>query len=345
MLEAVKGDVLMKKGTGLVIIAAYILTACSGNGGDLPAGQSREAYSLEETQTEEKFSTETMPTGEQSVLETTTGEDRATAEADTDHAQRAEPMMLEEDWSDFFGSFNGTAVIYDPAENCCQVYNRELALTRRSPCSTFKIISSLAAMESGIIDPEDSTRTWSGETFWNEEWNRDIDFQDAFRSSCVWYFREVINEIGREAMQEELDKLQYGNCDISDWEGQQNTNNNPALTGFWLESSLLISPVEQAAVMERIFGDQTNYSEETVSRLRQVMLLSEQKEADISVYGKTGMGSFQGTVVDAWYTGFAERGDRSLYFCVYLGETDNQEVSSARAREIALKILSQNGHV
>lgn len=334
----------MRKGVGLVIIvAAYILTACSGDGGDLSAGQSWETYSLEEMQTEENFSTESMPTGEQPVPETIIAEDISTAEVDTDNTQRAEPVMLEEDWSDFFGPLNGTAVIYDPAENCCQVYNRELALTRRSPCSTFKIISSLTAMENGIIDPEDSTRTWSGETFWNAEWNRDVDFQDAFRSSCVWYFREVINEIGREAMQEELDKLQYGNCDISDWEGLQNTNNsNPSLTGFWLESSLLISPVEQTAVMERIFGGQTDYSEETVSRLRQVMLLSEQKEADISVYGKTGMGKSQGTVVDAWYTGFADRGDRRLYFCVYLGETDSQEVSSARAREIALKILSQN---
>ncbi len=303
----------MRKGVGLVITAAvYILTGCSGNSGDL------------------------------CLPETTTAKNSSTTEADMVNAQRTEPMMLEEDWSEFFGSLNGTAVVYDPAENCCQVYNRELALTRRSPCSTFKIISSLTAMENGIIEPEDSLRTWSGEMFWNEEWNRDIDFQDAFRSSCVWYFREVINEIGREAMQEELDKLQYGNCDISDWEGLQNANNsNPALTGFWLESSLLISPVEQTAVMERIFGVQADYSAETVNHLKQVMLLSESKDADISVYGKTGMGSFQGTVVDAWYTGFADMGEKRLYFCVYLGETDSQEVSSARAREIALQILSQ----
>ena len=47
-------------------------------------------------------------------------------------------------------------------------------------------------------------------------------------------------------MQKELDKLQYGNCDISDWEGRLNTNNsNRALTGFWIESSLMISPKEQ----------------------------------------------------------------------------------------------------
>ena len=63
--------------------------------------------------------------------------------------------------------------------------------------------------------------------FWNENWNKDIDFREAFRTSCVWYYRQVIDEIGKEMMQKELDKLRYGNCDISDWEGRLNTNKLP----------------------------------------------------------------------------------------------------------------------
>ena len=172
----------------------------------------------------------------------------------------AEPQTMDEDWSSYFGGLTGAAVIYDRAENRYAVYNGELAGTRRSPCSTFKIISSLIGLEQGIILPDDSVRTWSGEMFWNEDWNRDIGFEDAFRTSCVWYFREVIDEIGRETMQKELEKLAYGNCDISDWKGEQNTNNsNRALTGFWIESSLKISPKEQTEVMERIFGENSTY--------------------------------------------------------------------------------------
>lgn len=212
------------------------------------------------------------------------------AEAGKIQENNAETTITDAAWSHYFGGINGSAVIYDPALKCYQIYNQELALTRRSPCSTFKIISSLIALENGVIDPEKSIRTWSGETFWNEDWNRDIDFDDAFHASCVWYFRQVIDEIGKDRMQENLDRLQYGNCDISDWEGRLNTNNNnPALTGFWIESSLLISPKEQTEVMERIFGDHTDYREETVSRLEQVMLLTEENGVDISIYGKTGM--------------------------------------------------------
>lgn len=252
-----------------------------------------------------------------------------------------EPLITETDWADYFEGINGAAVIYNPTRNSYQIYNQELALTQRSPCSTFKIISSLIALENGIIEPDNSTRTWSGEIFWNEEWNRDIDFSDAFHASCVWYFREVIDEIGKDTMQEELKKLEYGNCDISDWAGRLNTNNNnPVLTGFWLESSLLISPKEQTEVMQRIFGDNSDYSEKTLEQLKQVMLLPEQNETDISIYGKTGMGKAYGIVVDSWYTGFADTTDDRIYFCVYLGETNNQNVSSAKAREIAIKIVS-----
>lgn len=261
----------------------------------------------------------------------------------TDEVQEiTEPIITEVDWANDFDGINGAAVIYDHTENCYQIYNQELAFTQRSPCSTFKIISSLIALENGIIEPDHSTRTWSGEIFWNEEWNKDINFSDAFHASCVWYFREVIDEIGKDMIQEELNKLSYGNCDISDWEGRLNTNNsNPALTGFWIESSLLISPKEQVEIMERIFGDNTDYSEGTRNQLKQVMLLSEQKEADISIYGKTGMGKADGIVVDSWFTGFADTVNKRIYFCVYLGETDDKTVSSAKAREIAIKIVTE----
>ena len=156
-----------------------------------------------------------------------------------------------------------------------------------------------------MIDLDHSVRPWSGEVFWNEDWNRDIDFTDAFQTSCVWYFRQVIDEIGKERMQQALETLQYGNCDISDWEGRLNTNNdNRALTGFWIESSLQISPKEQVQVLERIFGQNAAYSKQAQDALKQVMCVSTHQVQGIEIYGKTGMGKADGVTVDAWFTGF-----------------------------------------
>lgn len=314
---------------GCILVFVFLgLTGCSKDSDRLIDNQQMEMPLSEETsQTEESLNDDISE-----IIEPPTNEVQEVT---------AEPIIEDMDWSNYFDGINGTAVIYEPTENCYQIYNQELALTQRSPCSTFKIISSLIALENGIIEPNESVHTWSGEIFWNEEWNRDINFSDAFRSSCVWYFREIIDEIGKDMIQENLNELRYGNCDISDWEGRLNTNNNnPVLTGFWLESSLLISPKEQAEVMERIFGGSTDYSEETLDQLKQVMLLSEQNGAGVSIYGKTGMGKAHGVVVDSWYTGFADTTDKRIYFCVYLGETDNKNVSSTKAKEISVKIVS-----
>lgn len=308
----------------LVFVCAFSLAGCSNN------YDAEKKISVED----EKEELEEAETESGSVF----------VEADTEDSIESivmEPEIVDAEWSEYFNGLNGAAVVYDVSDRRYTIYNSDLALTRRSPCSTFKIISSLIALENGILEPEDSKRTWSGEVFWNEDWNKDIDFNEAFRTSCVWYYRQVIDDIGKDMMQKELNKLQYGNCDISDWEGRLNTNNNNrALTGFWLESSLMISPKEQVEVMERIFGENSDYSEETQNELKQVMLVSEQDRADISIYGKTGMGKAEGIVVDAWFTGFAESTEGNIYFCVYLGRTDGMDVSSSLAREIAIQIVS-----
>lgn len=311
-------------------------------------GETSENEREEEQETSENGREEGQETSEnereekQEMSENEREEEQETSGDEKDKGQETSwAAESEEDWSKYFGGFHGAAVLYDPLARQFRVYNKELAETRRSPCSTFKIISSLTALEHGLLDPDDSVRRWSGEVFWNENWNRDIDFKGAFRDSCVWYFREVIDEIGQERMQEELDRLSYGNCDISDWEGRLNTNNNNrALTGFWVESSLSISPKEQTKVMERIFGKDSAYSEETKNALKEVMLLKEQQETGFSIYGKTGMGKAQGIVVDAWFTGFAEGAQGNVYFCVYLGRSDGQEASSAAAKEIAVRLVS-----
>ena len=95
-------------------------------------------------------------------------------------------------------------------------------------------------------------------------------------------------------------------------------------------------------VMERIFVENSDYSEMTRNELKQVMLVSNEENTDISIYGKTGMGKAKNIVVDAWFTGFAESQspEGNIYFCVHLGRTDGMNVSSSLAKEIAIQIVS-----
>lgn len=337
---------MYRKGPGMKVMACaiaggLIFSGCLGISG---TGKEKGIYEEGREDMREKISEE------RKVSDGEAEEERETEKRSGKETEDA-VKTVQKDWSGYFDGFQGAAVLYDASKRQFSIYHEKTALTRRSPCSTFKIVSSLAALENGILDPDDSVRKWSGEVFWKEDWNRDIDFQDAFRASCVWYFREVTDEIGKELMQEELDRLSYGNCDITDWEGRLNNNNNRALTGFWTESSLLISPKEQTEVMERIFGRDSVYSDETRNALKEVMLVKDAGRTDVQIYGKTGMGMAEGSVVDAWFTGFAETASSAedagsaetdqgnVYFCVYLGRDDEREVSSAKAREIAVRLV------
>ncbi|MDE5933375.1 MAG: class D beta-lactamase, partial [Lachnospiraceae bacterium] len=259
------------------LLITAILSGCSGHDEQVSEEVYEGVYPEEKVANEEPENTDVspdeLPEEELYGIEVTVSEP---PEEPSSGNETPVTEIIETDWSQYFDGLNGAAVVYDISEGTYMIYNEELAMTRRSPCSTFKIISSLVALESGILDPDDSVRAWSGEIFWNENWNQDIDFADAFQTSCVWYFREVIDEIGKDRMQAGLEKISYGNCDISDWEGRLNTNNNNrALTGFWIESSLKISPKEQTEVMAHIFGSDTDYAAETINSLKQVMLAAE----------------------------------------------------------------------
>ena len=66
---------------------------------------------------------------------------RSTENQPTETKKEAvEPTIIETDWADYFDGINGAAVTYEPTKNSYQIYNQKLALTQRSPCSTFKII-------------------------------------------------------------------------------------------------------------------------------------------------------------------------------------------------------------
>lgn len=116
------------------------------------------------------------------------------------------------------------------------------------------------------------------------EWNRNLSLEDAFQSSCIWYFPQIIDIVGEDEVKKELDNLQYGNCDVSEWKGS-NINPNQELNGFWLQSSLKISPLEQVQILSKIFEEKSTYSEKNIGVLKNIMLVDDNGMQQI--YGKT----------------------------------------------------------
>lgn len=238
------------------------------------------------------------------------------------------------EYSEYFQGISGCAVIYDESSNTYSFYNKEKCETEVSPLSTFKIVSALAGLENNVLENETSTMEYNGVKYPIDTWNSNLTLKEAFETSCVWYFRQVVDMVGQEDIRAMLKEIQYGNCDISEWNGSE-TNSLPELNGFWLESSLEISPKQQVVTLNYIFSSENNFNADNLEELKSIMYIAEFDNG--CLYGKTG----SGTDGKAWFVGYIEKRDNKIYFAIYLDDMQNREVVSGnKAKEIAISILS-----
>jgi len=237
----------------------------------------------------------------------------------------------EVDYSQEFGEIKGCCVFYDVSINSYNFYNKADCETMYSPNSIFKIISTLEGLECGTVTSETSTMNYNGNTYPFESWNTNLNLKEAFQNSCVWYYRQLIDKIGEETMKKGLEEIGYGNCDISEWNGSglaptEDTN------GFWLGSSLEISPLEVVNVTSKIFEGKSRYSKENIAILKNIM------ESDVKgIYGKTGTGIDN----SAWYAGFYEKENNKIYFALHLQNDDGIKIAGADAKKIAVSIIEK----
>ena len=275
-----------------------------------------------------------LPPGQEDQTEETDQREEPTDEGEhMDEQKEPQPATEIADFSEEFQSIQGCAVLFDSVRNTYIFYNQEGCETRAAPDSTFKIISALTGLHNQVITGEESKMGYDGTSYPVQAWNGDLSLTEAFQSSCIWYFRKVIDQVGQETVQKELSQLRYGNCDTSEWNGN-GTNPLPELNGFWLESSLKISPLEQVEVLRKIMEGKTQYTESEVEILKHIMLIN--TDDSEKIYGKTGTGT-----ASAWFVGFMEKQDAPTYFAVYLHDETSEEVTGDKAREIALTLLTK----
>ena len=96
----------------------------------------------------------------------------------------------------------------------------------------------------------------------------------ATRESVVWYFQELAARIGPERMQEYIDKIGYGNKDISG-----------GLTTFWLGSSADFA-LEQVDLLNKLYSGQLPFSAANTAILQKNITFSE--DGGTKLMGKTG---------------------------------------------------------
>lgn len=229
----------------------------------------------------------------------------------------------ETDFSKFFEGYSGAFVLYDVSNNFYVRYNEEQCKKRLSPCSTFKIPNSLIALETGVANDENFTLKWDGTKQPIDSWNKDHTLKSAIANSVVWYYRELARRIGEEKMKYYIQKLNYGNMDISG-----------GLDKFWLMSSIEISANEQLEFIFKLYKNELPFSKRTIDIVKDIMTL--EKNDNFILRGKTGSGSKE-NYSQGWFVGYVEHKNNAFIFTTNIIAPDG--ANGVKAKEITYNIL------
>lgn len=224
----------------------------------------------------------------------------------------------------------GCFTMYNNKDGKVTVYNMQLDTVRVTPASTFKIVNSLIAIETGVISDEKMVIKWDGVKRWNEEWNKDLDFTQAFKASAVPYFQAIAKRIGKDTMQRWIDSLNYGNRIIG-----------KNIDSFWLDNSIKISADEQVGLIKRLYFDQLPFQKRTQQMVRSVMLQEENTQYTLSY--KTGFGFDENNKSIGWVTGWIEENKHPFFFTLMIQTADKTvDIKTVRIK-ILKNILTQYG--
>ena len=180
---------------------------------------------------------------------------------------------------------------------------------RRIPASTFKILNSLIAIETGVVEGPSSVLAWDGVERSRPEINRDLALPEAFQLSAVPHYQAIARAIGADRMQEWVDRVGYGNRDITG-----------GIDVFWLTGGLRISPKEQVDFLKRLYDGTLPFAPETMAAVRDIMRVEETE--DYVLRAKTGWGVPPGTEEVGWWVGWVESGEGVTFFATLLESPD-----------------------
>ncbi|MDQ8181784.1 penicillin-binding transpeptidase domain-containing protein [Pelagicoccus sp. SDUM812005] len=214
--------------------------------------------------------------------------------------------------------YRGTLLIYDLAQDTYFASHPDIADERFIPASTFKILSTQVALQTGVVPHADTRLKWDGIERGRRETNRDLDFRDAFRISSVPHYQAIVKEIGAERMQAALDSIPYGNQDISG-----------GITQFWLTGALRISPREQIEFLRKLYQNELPFSSHAMESVKSMM--RSPSEGDTTYHAKTGWAVLPENRNIGWWGGWAEKEGRILFFATVLDSSSpGEDFGSAR---------------
>jgi beta-lactamase class D len=236
------------------------------------------------------------------------------------------------DWQKHFDErgVKGTFVLYEPALDRYSVFNEARAKQRFLPASTFKIPNAIIGLDEGSITDEKEVFAWDGKPKPIAQWERDHTLDTGMRYSVVWMFQEIARRTGKARMREWLDRLDYGNRDISG-----------GIDLFWLQGGLRVSAMEQVEFLHKLAEGRLPATQRAQRLVRNALVA--EKTRDYTLYAKTGTQPTGAKAIN-WWVGWIERKGRPVaYFAMNLAPTSGtvfaDRMAIGRAILSGMKVL------
>jgi len=221
----------------------------------------------------------------------------------------------------------GTFVLFSPFDDRLTVVNAERAAKRFIPASTFKIINSLIALQTGVVRDQNEIIPFGGKPQPFKSWEKDMSMKDAIRISNVPVYQEIARRVGLNRYIDWLQRLQYGNRLV----GQD-------VETFWLHGPLKISAIEQVRFLARLAQKELPVKPGLQSMTMKIIKL--QTKSGKSLYGKTGWTNTPDPDL-GWFVGSVVAGERLHTFALNI---DIRTRRDAKYRKpVALEFLKQLG--
>lgn len=200
------------------------------------------------------------------------------------------------------------------------------------PASTFKVMLSLVALETGALRSADEVVKWDGKPYPDKpEWQKDMALREAMQTSSENYFGTLAMRIGHERLAEWVKRVGYGNGHVG--------TNPPRI---WHDGVLTVTAQQQLAFIDRLRHGDLPFSAKTISTVKSAMLNSE--TGGRRIYGKTGTHLDDNGNGNAWWIGWVEgggtQGNRwpaaSFVLGIQFKKVDDRAKSIALGKRIAL---------
>jgi len=225
----------------------------------------------------------------------------------------------------------GTIALFDSQDGVLGCSDAKKCQEAVIPASTFKIPHSMIALETGVVEGPDTILPWDHKQYSVDAWNQDLKFRDAFRLSCVPCYQAIARRVGEAGEQEWVNKLGYGNRDISG-----------GVDKFWLWGGLRISALEQIDFLRRFDGDKLPISSRTADLVRDIMTLDVTETYVLR--GKTGSASPPDEEREVgWFVGWLELGARRVFFATRIDSHQNGVDPAPVRRAVTERVLKSKG--